>query len=388
MKTVGIGIIGCGGRGRGVAAGTIAAGGGRIRLVAACDTSADSIAAARKQLNPELAVYEKYRDLVRDPAVDWVMVTSWNNVHREQVVAAFEAGKNVFCEKPLATTLKDCVAIRDAWKKSGKLFAIGFTLRYSLHYLKLKEILDKGLVGDVISMEFNETLDFNHGGYIHADWRRMTKESGGHLLEKCCHDVDLVNWLLGSYARRVASFGGLDVFLPKNIGLQKRLKKSKEGHTPYAAWPSTTGLNPFTADKDIVDNQVAIIEFANGVRATFHTNCNAGIPERRMYILGTKGAIRADVLTGKIEVRKIGFHEEIQDLSTSGAGGHGGGDEFLVQELAAAMLKGKTPRTGVDDGLKSALTSLAIDKAMATGKVVDLAPMWVRAGININTKKN
>jgi len=105
----------------------------------------------------------------------------------------------------LATTVEDCVAMRDAWKASGKQFIIGFTLRFSPHYRKIKELLDEGIVGDIISMEFNETLDFNHGAWIHDDWRSETKYAGTHLLEKCSHDVDLVNWMIDSRASRVAA---------------------------------------------------------------------------------------------------------------------------------------------------------------------------------------
>ena len=69
----------------------------------------------------------------------------------------------------------------------------------------------------MISMEFNETLGFNHGGFIMGDWRRLTENSGTHLLEKCCHDIDLVNWMLESIPVKVASFGGVNFFTKKFI---------------------------------------------------------------------------------------------------------------------------------------------------------------------------
>jgi len=87
---------------------------------------------------------------------------------------------------------------------TGRLFNIGLTLRYSPHYRKIKQLLESGAVGDIISMEFNETLDFNHGGYIMGNWRRLREYAGTHLLEKCCHDIDLVNWMVGSRARHVS----------------------------------------------------------------------------------------------------------------------------------------------------------------------------------------
>jgi len=205
------------------------------------------------------------------------MIASWNCFHKEQVVKAFDAGKHVFCQKPLAMNVEDCAEMLESWKKSGKLFNLGFTLRYSPHYRKIKKLLQENAIGKIVSMEFNETLGFNHGGYIMGDWRRLTEYAGTHLLEKCCHDIDLVNWMVDSPASKVASFGDLDFFIPENNYHIERLGKNKEGKRAYWSWGGLIDLNPFTSNKDIVDNQVAIIQFENGIRTTFHTNCNAAI---------------------------------------------------------------------------------------------------------------
>ncbi|MDK2972903.1 MAG: hypothetical protein PWP23_2658 [Candidatus Sumerlaeota bacterium] len=380
VPNFGIGMIGCGVRGRGVVKSLLDQH-KDIKVVAVSDPSDESISQARREIAPSAKVYADYKDLVQDPAVGWVMVASPNCLHRDHVIAALNAGKHVWCEKPLATTLQDCLDMKKAWKASGRLFSLGFTLRYSPHYLKINELLRENTIGDIISVEFNETLDFNHGGYIMSDWRRDSQLSGGHLLEKCSHDIDIANWLLRSRPRRVAGFGGLDFFKPENLHFQAEIDKSPEGHTPYQSWPSTTGLNPFTAEKDIYDNQVAILEFENGVRGTFHTNCNAGIPERRLYLLGTTGAIRADVLTGKIELRKIGFDAVSTDVSTDVSGGHGGGDTHLVRNLADSILNSAAPHTGIDDGLVSSFTCFAIDEASRTGQVVEMDKYWKQADI-------
>ncbi len=382
MSTIGIGLIGCGGRLRGVMK-QLARATDRVEVRAVMDPSPDSVRAAREAFNANATAYEDYHDLVRDPQVDWVLIGSWNCFHAAQAVAAFEAGKHVFCEKPLATTLDDCLAMRDAWLRSGKLFSIGFTLRYSPHYRRVKELLAEGRVGRIVSMEFNETLDFNHGGYIHMDWRRRTANAGTHLLEKCCHDLDLTNWMVESLARRVASFGGTDFFLPENAHHIDRVGPNEKGQTAYKTWRSAAGSvdSPFTDDKDIIDNQVGIIEFASGVRTTFHTNCNTAVPERRMYICGTEGTLRADVIAGTIELRRIGFDTETEDCSTDAKGGHGGGDNILGESLAASMLRGEAPKASLEDGLKSAITAFGMDEAMATGRVVDMRPYWERAGI-------
>ena len=163
MKKLGIGVIGCGGRLRDVF-GHLTRATDQVEIVALCDPNPHSIEATKAAYNPTARVHEDYQALVRDPAVEWVMIGSWNCFHARHTIAAFEAGKNVFCEKPLALSVDDCLAIRDAWRKSGKLFTIGFTLRYSPHYRRIKEILSSGKIGSIPSMEFNETPEFNHGG--------------------------------------------------------------------------------------------------------------------------------------------------------------------------------------------------------------------------------
>jgi predicted dehydrogenase len=380
-KEIGISVIGCGGMGMAIVKRLIARD-PRLNVRTIYDPSPDSVAKALETINTQPRICATLQEAVGDPGVDWAMIASWNCFHKEQTIAAFQAGKHVFCQKPLATNVADCIAMQDAWRASGKMFNIGFTLRYAPHYRKLRQLLTEGVVGQIVSLEFNETLDFNHGGYIMGDWRRLQANAGTHLLEKCCHDIDLVNWMTGSLAVRVASFGGLDFFKPENAFHIDRIGPRADGRPAYTTW-RTTGLNSFTSDKDIIDNQVAIVQYANGVRATFHTNCNSGIPERRMYIVGTEGAIRADLYAGTIHTKRIGFDTTIEDRSVSLSDGHGGGDDILAQELADSMLNGAPPSVGLDEGLKSALTCFAIDDAMVSGQVVDVMPYWQAAGVAV-----
>jgi len=381
---VGIGIIGCGIRIRGLF-GRVLDTTDQVECVALCDPNPHSINVARNAFNEAAVVYEDYHALVNDPHVDWVLIGSWNCYHAEQAIAAFKAGKHVFCEKPLATTVEDCLAMREAWQAAGTLFSIGFTLRYSPHYRRIKEILSSGLIGDVVSLEFNEVLEFNHGGYIHADWRRHTKYAGTHLLEKCCHDIDLINWMTNSLALKAASFGGCSFFTPANRHHMERLGKSPDGLDAFTTWSNDTILgnviDPFNDDKDVLDHQVAILEYANRVRATFHTNCSAGIPERRMYICGTEGTLRSDVISGQLEVQRIGFDTPCEDLRSDVRGGHGGGDEVLAASLARSMLDGEVPLTSLEDGLRAAFTCFGIDEAQNKGVVIDLNPLWEKAGL-------
>jgi len=377
-----IGLIGPGSRLQGIVRRLLdAAPADLVRITAAYDPDPVSIQSLRQSTGIDFEEMTSEDGVACHPDVDWVFIGSWNVFHARQALAALQAGKNVFCEKPLATTLDDCVAIRDAAKKSGRIFSFGLVLRYAPHYQKVKELVSSGTIGDIISFEFNETLGFNHGGYIFGNWRRNTANAGSHLLEKCCHDIDLANWIIGSLPVRVASFGGKDFFVPKNEHHIHRLGPDKNGNPAYGTWPDPHRVNPFSEGADIVDNQVAILQYANGVRATFHTNCNAGIQERRFYICGTEGTIRADAVTGRIEWQRVGHDAQLEEISMGHAGGHAGGDEMMAKRLAGTLLEGAEPLASVEEGLHSCVVAFAIDQALAENKVVELAPWWNTAGV-------
>ncbi len=380
--TIGIGLVGAGNMGRAVARMVEAETDVSIRSV--YDPDPTAITECRKVFGDEFVEAGSLEELLGNESVDWVMIASWNKFHAEQTIRAFEAGKHVFCQKPLAISLDECLAMRSAWQKSGKHFVIGFNLRYSPHYRTINRLLRAGEIGEIISLEFNETLDFNHGGFIMGDWRRFTENAGSHLLEKCCHDVDLANWMVNSRAAKVASFAGLDFFLPKNADALDRVGKTRGGRQGYMTWREGTTNNPFTSEKDIFDNQVIIIEYENNVRATLHLNSNTAIPERRMYICGTRGTLRADLYTGLVETKEIGFGKELVSHRTLENDMHGGGDQVLAAELGATMLTGEATATTTtfDDGLMAAVTCFAIDEAQTQGQVVDLSSYWRRVKQN------
>lgn len=295
--------------------------------------------------------------------------------HKAHIIAGFEAGKHVFSEKPLATTLADCAAIAQAHRKSGRLFATGFVLRFSPIYRKAKEILDSGRLGRIISIDANENITPAHGGYIMQNWRRLTRLAGPHLLEKCCHDLDLINWYIGSVPTRVAGFGGLDLFVPKNRVLEKRY-----GRALFQTWPDhhRVGQSPFTTDKDILDNSVAILEYRNRVRVMFQATMSNAIPERRLYFSCTEGNLVLELYTSSLRYRSLGDEAEtVFDFKT---GGHGGGDQVIWKELFRSMERGTKPLCGGDEGLESAVAALAIDTSIRTGRLVNLEPIWKKLG--------
>lgn len=378
--SIAIGLIGAGARLRSVVKNLLAAD-ARIRVAALHDPDPISIEAARAEFGSDITVCHSVEELVTSPAIEWVFIGSFNHLHSEQAIAALNAGKHVFCEKPLATRLEDCLAVQQAVRASGRTFAFGLVLRYASLYQKVRELIAAGTIGDLISFEFNETLGFNHGGYIFGNWRRHTALAGTHLLEKCCHDIDLANWITGSLPVRAASFGGKDFFVPKNERHMARLGTDSHGNAAYCGWADPHRVNPFSEGADIVDNQVAILQYANGVRGTFHTNCHAAIPERRFYLCGTEGGIRANAVTGLIEWQRIGHKTKPESLDMGHAGGHSGGDELMAAALARTLLEGATPLATVEDGLRACIAAFGMDQALEEGRVVDLLPLWKQAHI-------
>lgn len=345
------------------------------------DPSPESVADFQPLLAEGGVACETEAELCARGDVDWVLVGSPNHAHRAQAICALQAGKDVFCEKPLATTVADALAIREAVHASGRRFVFGLVLRHSPFYQKVRELLDGGAIGQVVSFEFNETLPFDHGGYIMGNWRRWESLSGGHLLEKCCHDIDIANWLCGSLPVRAASFGGRDVFKPANRALADQSGTLADGRNAYQSWYDRARVDPFGEDKDIADNQVAIIEYANGARATFHTNCHSALPERRFYLNGTHGALRGNLLTGEIEARGIGRHEVTTSTRFPHAGGHGDGDGRQVANLCAVMRREAEPLAGIEEGVRSTLAAIGIEEARRRSEVYDLRPLWEHAGV-------
>lgn len=382
-KQLQIGLIGYGGRLRDVVGRILGEDQeNRLRVAAAYDPDPVSQESARNTFGPDCRIHSSEESLIGDQELDWVFIGSWNSQHARQAVLALNAGRNVFCEKPLATSLEDCLAIREAAGKSGGTFAFGLVLRYSPHCQRLQEVIRSGVLGRLVSFEFNETIGFNHGGYIFGNWRRERRNAGTHILEKCCHDLDLANWFIGSLPVKVASFGGRDFFTPENAGQIGRIGSNEKGDKAYELWPDPHRENPFDGKGDLFDNQVVILEYANGVRGTFHANCNAGITERRFYVCGTEGALRGDLVSGVIEVQKIGWETKREKIDTLSPDGHGGGDEVMAKSMLETLLHGAPPLASVREGLVSAIVAFGIDQAADECRVIDLHEMWGRAGID------
>ena len=370
-KQIGVAVIGAGGRGKYVTSNLLNDSKHQVKVMSVFDPDkAMSQAAVDYWNDKDVKICDAYQDAIKTPGVDWVLVFSPNAYHKEHILAGFKAGKHVFSEKPLATSIEDCKAIYKAHQKSGLLFATGFVLRYAPIYIKAKEIIESGKLGKILSIDANENITPAHGGYIMMNWRRHTELAGPHILEKCCHDLDLINWFANSVPSRVAGFGGLDYFVPENQHYMK-----KYGKETFASWSDPHRVDsPFTSDKDLMDNQVAIMEYRNGIRVMFQATMSNAIPERRMYFSCTEGTMIVELYSRVLKYRRIG--DEGETVINFSGDGHGGGDSYIMQALYECMVKHSKPKCGGDEGLESAVVAMGIDQAIRERTMVDLAPVW------------
>ncbi len=346
--------------------------GGNVEVASVYDPDREVAEKALKYWeSPDTRICASYEEAIAEPGVTWVMVFSPNARHCEHVLAAFAAGKHVFSEKPMATSIEDCVRIRDAHAAHPELFfATGFVLRYSLLYRRAKELLTSGEYGRILSVEANENIAPEHGGYIMCNWRRHKSEAGPHILEKCCHDLDLLIWLTESRPLRVSAFGARRFFRNENDFLME-----KYGEKTFVSWSDPHGLkDPFTADSDLIDTQISAAEFENGVFVQFAASMSNAVPERRMRFNCSEGTVTLELYRMTLTCRKLG--ETTENTLRFTGDGHAGGDDFIMKELYETMSRGVPVKCSGREGLESAVYALAIDQAMTERRIVDLGPVW------------
>jgi hypothetical protein len=135
-------------------------------------------------------------------------------------------------------------------------------------------------------------------------------------------------------------------------------------------------ITPFSDDKDTIDNQVAIMELENKVRVSFHFCMHSAQLERRFYMCGTRGTIRGDVLTGRLEYTPVGWEPKTESVRPIQGDDHGGAEEPMARDIADCMLRGKPMPTTMEDGLQASFTCFGIEEARLGGNVVDMRPYW------------
>ena len=302
---------------------------GRARVVAVGEprqVRRDRFAARHKL--PAGAALADWRELAdRGRVADAVLICTQDAMHVEPAIAFAELGYHVLLEKPMATTEAGCRRIVVAIERAGVLFAVCHVLRYTPYTALVKQVVDAGRLGEVISVQHLEPVGFLHQAhsYVRGAWRRQDT-SAFMLLAKSCHDLDWLQYVVGRPIRRVSSFGGLAHFRPEHrpAGAAERcLDCGVEPACPYSAvrfysrclergpgWPLDAVVDDYTeadllaalrhgpygrcvygTDNDVVDHQVVAMEFDGGATGTFTmTGFNAG-GHRRTRLFGTHGEL-------------------------------------------------------------------------------------------------
>ena len=148
---------------------------------------------------------------------DIVAVATQDKEHREHAIACMEAGYDILLEKPIATSLEDCEAIYETSVKLGRKVIVCHVLRYTPFYSKLKEVVDSGALGDIVTMNTTECVGYYHQAhsFVRGPWHNSV-ESSPMILAKCCHDMDMIRYIIGKKCLSVSSFGGLTHFTKEN----------------------------------------------------------------------------------------------------------------------------------------------------------------------------
>jgi predicted dehydrogenase len=233
--------------------------------------------------------------------VDAVFVCVLDEMHREVVVALSElGGLHIMCEKPLATTLDDCVEMYKALgKNEGKVFSIGHVLRYSPHNMTLRKLLlEDRVIGDILSINHTEPVGWWHftHSYVRGNWRREDT-SAPSLLTKSCHDIDVLLWLLCSPPSYTNS--STPAHLPSTVSSTGALQYFKKSRKPAAAGNATNCLScPIEPECKYSAKRIYVTDQLNGLGAgNTHWPVSIVVPDIEDYQTSGKEAAQSALLS-------------------------------------------------------------------------------------------
>ena len=321
--------------------------------------------------------YQTLNDMIEKESLDLLMIGSPNHLHLEHIKEGLYAGLKIFAEKPIVVDEKQTFELAKLIKEFGvDQILVGLVLRYSQHARSVRELIKNNIIGEVVSIEASEHIMPWHGGFFMRNWRRKEKYSGGFMLEKCCHDIDFYSMIVKSRPIKIASFGGRHSFIPKN-----QPKDSIEEYTKYNLQGWEAKENVFDSDADIVDHQVAIIEYENGATLAFHTNMRVPDEFRRFAVIGTNGMVEGDFVRGYLKAHDQKNNILLDENYGAAFGmikGHYGADSLMLKDINDYLVNPKTSRlpVGVIDCMEAGLVAMKIDESRKTGKIIDMTKTW------------
>lgn len=355
---------------------------------------------------PGVPLFGDYHDFLAEgiPA-DLVAIATQDRQHREHAIAMLDAGYDLLLEKPISVNREDCLAIYEASVRNQRKVIVCYVLRYSPFYSEVKRIVDSGVLGDIITIHASENVGYFHQAhsFIRGPWRNQG-QSGPMILSKCCHDMDILRWLMGEKCLSVDSFGGLSYFTEENapVGSTPYCSDCPLTDCPFKA--QTLYTHPeemvaqfnkyfctrqrtrenvladlrhssydrcvFRCDNDVVDHQVTIMQFEHGKTACHTMTAFSQEIYRDIKIYGTKAELYGHMEHNLIEVRPFGGQTQVihPELPTCSVGGHCGGDFCMMSNVYKELCGEKAEGiAGLDVSIDSHLMAFAAEEARLTG---------------------
>ena len=381
-----------------------------LKIVAIAEPRKDRLDALAEEVGvPQEYRFRHWEELLAQPKLaDCAFICTLDDDHTAPALKAMELGYHLLLEKPMSNQEEECRLIAETAKKTGRRLTVCHVLRYTPFYMTLKALIDRGEVGQVTTINQIENVGYWHQAhsFVRGNWRN-TKETSPMLLQKSCHDMDIILWLMGSNCTRVQSFGSLGYFTPKNApeGAAKRcLDGCPHVETcSYSApklyldmertgWPVdviTTDMSEegrrkaleegpygrcvYYCDNDVVDRQVVNMEFENGSVATFTMTGLSADFFRELKIFGTQGQIRANMGTKEIVLHRFGEDPKMIPVDMGlEASGHGGGDYGIMADFLRILREGGESRSSAEASLQSHLICFAAERSRKENIVVTL----------------
>ena len=398
---------------------------GHCEMVGFCDVNEGRLKLAQQRSRDaagvEIPIFDAkdFDRMVREQKPDVVIVTTKDSTHDQYIIRAMELGCDVMTEKPMTTDEKKCRAIFKAKEKTGRNLTVTFNYRYSPPRTQVKDLLMSGIIGDVMSVDFQWLLDTHHGADYFRRWHGEKKNSGGLMVHKSTHHFDLVNWWLSAVPVMVQANGKRDFYTPqmaKRLGLEshhERCHTCPEGDkcTFRMSLAGNKNLKELYLDQekydgyfrdqcvfhpriDIEDTMNVIVKYDTGATLSYSLNAFNAWEGYMIAFNGTKGRIEHGAQE-KISVsgdgsvpgalKPEGTYTRIYPFRApaysvdvwSGEGGHGGGDKAMLDDLFLPEKPDDKYLRAADErsGAFSILTGVAANHAMRTGKPIEIADL-------------
>jgi len=357
----------------------------RAKIVAGADTSWAFIDQFRKKYAHNTpTVTNDWRKLVERDDIDIVGVFTPDYLHAEPTIAALDAGKHVYCEKPMAIKTADCDAMLRAWKRSGKHLMVGMNMRYMDAFLAFKEVIDSGQLGEVKAVWVRHFVGFGGFAYFH-DYRANADMATGLLLQKASHDIDMIHFLTGRFTKRVVAMGALDYFggdKPDDLVCEEC--DEKDTCTDFSTRERKTQCC-FRKGIDVEDHSMLLMDLGD-VRANY-VQCHYATETTRNYlVIGGDGM--AELTGNKITVKtqkanntkaraRARFATATYDVGPA-KGGHGGADPEICRAFLDLIIDGKQPHVSPEAGRMAVAVGCAATESIRGGnKPMNISPPQV-----------